>query len=223
MSKLVVFDWNGTILSDTVPSWKAANICLEYYEAKPISLQKYRETFHFPIIHFYRLNGCDVDDVLARKEEAYTAFQSAYEKLAVNARTRRGSRETLQWLKDNNVSCIILSNYLTHKIREQLERLKIRHFFQDVSGHDDGTEILQATSKLQRLSDYMVKRGYKPADTVIVGDSMEEPDIARHLGLTSVGITDGYITEQRLREAKPDHIIQSLMQLPPLLKKKWFL
>ncbi len=223
MSKLVVFDWNGTILSDTVPSWKAANICLEYYGAKPISLQKYRETFHFPIIHFYKLNGCDVDDVLARKEEAYTAFQGAYEKLSVNARTRRGARETLQWLKDNNFACIVLSNYLTHKIRAELKRLKIEHFFQDVSGHDDGTEILQATSKLQRLSDYMVKRGYKPADTVIIGDSMEEPDIARHLRLTSVGITDGYITGKRLREAKPDHIIQSLSELPPLLKKTWFL
>ncbi len=223
MSKLVVFDWNGTILSDTVPSWKAPNICLEYYGAKPISLQQYRETFHFPIIHFYKLNGCNVDDVLARKEEAYTAFQTAYEKLAVNARTRRGARETLQWLKDNNIACIILSNYLTHKIRDDLKRLKIGHFLQDVSGHDDGTEILQATSKLQRLSSYMVKRGYRPQDTVIVGDSMEEPDIARYLGLTSVGITDGYITEKRLREADPGHIIQSLKEFPPLLKKMWFL
>ena len=217
MSKLVVFDWNGTLLSDTVQSWKAANICLEYYGAKAITLAKYRETFHFPIIHFYKLNGCDVDDVLARKEEAYTAFQSSYEKFAANARTRRGARETLQWLKDNNIATIILSNYVTDKIRDQLKRLKIEHFFQDVSGHDDGMKILHSTSKAERLSEYMVKRGYRPADTVIVGDSMEEPDIARHLGLTSIGITDGYISEKRLREANPDHTIHNLKQIIPIV------
>ncbi len=223
MNKLVVFDWNGTILSDAVQSWKAANICLQYYGAKPISLKRYRETFHFPVIHFYRLNGCDVDDVLARKEEAYTAFQTAYERLAVNARTRRGSREVLQWLKDNNIPAIILSNYLTVKIEEQLKRLKIEHFFQDVSGHDDGMKILQSTSKQERLEAYMKQKGHDPKHAVIVGDSDEEPTLARHLGLTSVGITDGYISEKRLREAKPDHIIHNLKELPVLLKKGWFL
>jgi phosphoglycolate phosphatase len=223
LKKLVVFDWNGTLLSDTVQSWKAANICLEYYGAKSISLQQYRETFHFPIIHFYKLNGCDVDDVLARKEEAYTAFQSAYEKLAVNARTRRGTREVLSWLKAQNISTIILSNYLTHKIEEHLERLKIRSFFDHVSGHNDGTEIIQSTSKLQRLTDFMARTGFKPENTVIIGDSMEEPEIARHMGLTSIGITDGYITEARLRGTRPDYVIDSLKEMASLLKKKWFL
>jgi phosphoglycolate phosphatase len=222
MKKLVVFDWNGTLLSDTVPSWKAANICLEYYGAKPVSLHRYRETFHFPVIHFYERNGVDIDKVLARKEEAYIAFQTAYEKFAVNSRTRRGSREILGWLKDQNIVTIILSNYLTVKIEEQLARLKIRPFFEAVSGHEDGMKILQSTSKLERLSDYMAQHGYKPENTVIIGDSMEEPDIARKMGLTSIGITDGYITRGRLRKANPDHIVHSLMEMAPILKKKWF-
>lgn len=217
MKKLVVFDWNGTILSDTVQSWKAANICLEYYGAKPISLAKYRETFHFPIIHFYKLNGCDVDDVLARKEQAYTMFQTSYEKFAVNARTRRGARETLQWLKDNNIATTILSNYVTDKIREQLKRLKIEHFFQHISGHDDGMKILQSTSKQERLAAYIAKHGYKPEDTVIVGDSDEEPTLARHLGLTSIGITGGYISEKRLRAAQPVHLIHNLKEIIPIV------
>lgn len=221
MTRLVVFDWNGTLLSDTVASWKAANVCLEYYGANAITLQRYRETSSFPVIHFYKLNNCDVDDVLARKDEAYTAFQSAYEKFARGNRTRRGAREVLQWLKDNDYHSIILSNYMTVKIEEQLQRLKIAHFFQYVSGHDDGTKILQYTSKMERLSEYMLKRNYKPADTVIIGDSMEEPDIARHLGLTSIGITGGYITEGRMRKAKPDYMIDALPEMIKVLNERW--
>jgi phosphoglycolate phosphatase-like HAD superfamily hydrolase len=211
MSKLIVFDWNGTILSDTVASWKAANVCLEFFGRSAITLQQYRETFHFPVIHFYKLNGCDVDDVLARKSEANILFQNAYETLAKNCRTRRGAREILTWLKLQNIDCIILSNYITARIEAHLDRLKIAPFFSYVSAHDDdGTTILQSTTKVQRLAGFMTARGYKPADTIIIGDSAEEPDIARHLGLTSIGITEGYITRERLKQAKPDFIVSAL-------------
>ena len=220
--KLIVFDWNGTLLSDTVPSWKAANICLKYYGAAPITLARYRQTFHFPVIHFYRLNNVDVDTVLARKDAAYSVFQGAYERFAQHARTRRGTRALLQWLGDQTIDAMILSNYVTPKIEQQLARLGIRSFFKHVSGHEDGMHILQNTSKQQRLADYLKAHSYEPKNVVIIGDSMEEPEIARHLGVTSIGITDGYINTARLREAKPDYIIDALPAMIDILKKKWF-
>ena len=217
--KLVVFDWNGTLLSDTIPSWKAANVCLEFYGRPAISLERYRETFHFPVIHFYKLNGCDVDDVLARKAESNIVFQSAYEKLAANSRTRRGTRDLLAWLKSQDIDCMILSNYLTVKIEAHLERLGLRDYFIYVCANtDDGTAILEGTSKQQRLAAFMAKRGYRAQDAVIVGDSDEEPAIARNLGLTSIGITDGYITEKRLKAARPDHIVCSLAEIKSLVR-----
>jgi phosphoglycolate phosphatase len=220
--KLVVFDWNGTLLSDTTASWQAANVCLEFYGKAPISRAHYLETFHFPVMHFYVKNGCSVDEILARKDEGNTLFHDTYEGLAQNCRTRRGAREILEWLRARDISCIILSNYLTEKIENHLRRLGIAGFFQHIDAHDDdGTTILQSTTKIERLSAFMIKRGYKPGDMVIIGDSMEEPDIGRHLGLTSVGITGGTISENRLRAARPDHIISHLQALGPLLAEKW--
>ena len=70
--KLVVFDWNGTILSDTLHSWKAGNTCLEFYNHPGISLKQYRETFTFPIMHFYKLNGDDVNYPEIRFDVSYT-------------------------------------------------------------------------------------------------------------------------------------------------------
>ncbi len=220
--KLIVFDWNGTILSDTIPSWKAGNVCLEFYDAPPISLRQYRETFTFPVIHFYKLNGLCVDDVLARKDEANEIYQRAYEELAASARTRKGTRFLLNWIMKNQITCVILSNYRTERIEKHLERLKIEHYFHHVDAHEcDGTTILQNTTKAERLSDYMTKRRFKPQDTVIIGDTMEEPDIGRALGLASIGITDGYITEKRLRHARPDHIVHNLNEVKTILKEMW--
>jgi len=216
--KLIVFDWNGTLLADTVASWKAGNICLEFYGAAPISLQRYRETASFPVIHFYHQNGVDTDTVLKHKEEANRLFQAAYENLAARARTRAGARGVLDWITAQGLGCIILSNYQTERIAAQLGRLKIAQYFDYVSALDcGGTTILQSITKHERLQAYMDKHGYAAENTYIVGDSMEEPDIGRKLGLTSIGITDGYISHARMKKAAPDYIIHRLDEIKPLV------
>ena len=159
--KLIVFDWNGTILSDTRPSLEAGNICLEFYGAKPITLQKYRETFNFPILHFYKLNGLSVDEVLAKKDEANEVFQAAYEERAKHTRTRRGARDVLKWIKAQGMSCIILSNYRTNRIQSHLKRLDISEFFDDVLAFGcNGASIVEGTHKTQRLKTLMLQHIY---------------------------------------------------------------
>ena len=216
--KLVVFDWNSTLIADTKAAWLASNACLEFYGGKAITLERFRETFTFPVIHFYTLNGVSADTVLRDKDGGNVVFQGTYERLAARARTRTGARELLDWLTGEGYSVTILSNYLTDKINGHLTRLKIGHYFHHVCAHNcDGTTILQSTSKAQRLSDFMLKRNYKPADCVIIGDTMEEPEIARSLGLRSIGITDGCISRTRLAKAEPDHVVHSLSEVKNLL------
>ncbi len=220
--KLAIFDWNGTLIADTRLAWIASNKCLEFYGVKPITFKRQLETFDFPIIHYYKRNGCSVDKVLETKTEANEIFQNSYDALAANARTRKGARYLLEYLKENNITCIVLSNYITDKIDHHLERLKIKHYFAHVSGNNcDGTTILSTTNKLERLSDFMVKRGYKPDNAFIIGDSKEEPDIGRHLGITSIGITGGCINKRRLIAASPDHLIHKLSDTTTILKEKW--
>lgn len=218
--KLIVFDWNGTLLSDTRASWLAGNVCLKFYGSKPITLQQYRETFTFPILHFYKLNGLNVDTVLAKKTEANEVFQADYERRAANARTRQGTRALLTWLKQNNHHAIILSNYVTRKIKEHTLRLKIDHYFNEILAHGcEGTTVIEHKHKLDRLKAYMNEHGYQPENITIIGDSTEEPEIAHILGITCIGITDGYITPLRLKKANPDHIVHNLQDVIDILKE----
>jgi len=220
MKKLIVFDWNGTLLADARASWLAGNTCLEYYGAQPISFLQYRQSFTFPILHFYKKNGLSVDHILEHKDGANKVFQAEYERLAKNARLRKGAREQLHWLQANGYDAIILSNHITEKIAEHVHRLKIGAYFKTISAHDcDGTTIMEHTTKSERLKTYMKAYGYTSEDTYIIGDSTEEPEIARLLGLTSIGITDGYITDSRLKKAEPDYIIHNLQALRDILRK----
>jgi phosphoglycolate phosphatase len=217
---LVVFDWNGTVLADTVASWRAANICLEWHGAPPITLARYRATAAFPIIHFYARNGVPVDKVLAAKEKGNKVFQDAYERLAARARTRQGARALLTWLRARGVPAIVLSNYVTHRIQTQLERLGLAPYFAHVDAHDgDGGQIVEFTSKHERLSAFMCKRNYRPQDAVIIGDSTEEPAVARALGLTSVAVRGGSFSDAQLAHARPDHTVGSLAAARPVLER----
>jgi len=223
-NKLAIFDWNGTLIADTHQAWVASNECLKFYGAEPISFKQQLETFDFPIIHYYKRNGISVDLVLETKEEANEIFQNSYDRLAANARTRRGTKTLLKWLHAQDIDCIILSNYLEPKIEAHLTRLKIRHYFSHISANTcNGTSILNSTSKLERLSEFMIKRGYHADNAFIIGDSKEEPEIGRHMGITSIGITGGCINERRLREAKPDHVISALTEVNKILQEKWIL
>ena len=123
--KLAIFDWNGTLIADTTQAWVASNKCLEFYGKPPISLKQQRETFDFPIMHYYKNNGVSVDEVLRTKEQSNAIFQNAYDELAATARTRRGAKDLLEWLTARDVDCMILSNYLTEKIETHLKRLNI--------------------------------------------------------------------------------------------------
>lgn len=218
--KLVVFDWNGTILSDTIPCWKASNVCLEFFGVEPINLKRYRETCHFPVIHFYKLNGACVDTVLAKQEEANAIFYEAYVALSKGARTRSGVRQLLRWLEKSDYDRTILSNYITPEIEKQLQRLKLDHYFSHVCGNGDGGTVLEHTTKPERLSSYMLKRGYRAENTYLIGDSTEEPEIAHKLGLKCISITGGYFSTPRLKAANPHHIVHNLKDVIEILESE---
>lgn len=215
---LIVFDWNGTILSDTRQSWLAGNACLEFYGAPALTLNEYRHLFTFPIIDFYEQCGLTAQEVLARKDESNEVFQSSYEALAANARTRRGARDLLQWLQDQNATSIILSNYVTDKIETHIDRLNLGEYFSHICAHTcGGTTILEKTTKTARLKSFMEQSGHAPENTIIIGDTMEEPEIARALGLTSIGITDGYISTARLKKSKPNHTVRTMNEIKSIV------
>lgn len=222
--KLIVFDWNGTLLSDTQATYEAANIVLERcYNRPPQTMAEYRNAFAFPIIHYYKNVGISVDLALENKDRANAIFQVEYDARSKNARLRRGARPLLDWLKKQNATSIILSNHIVPNIQSHVTRLKIDSYISHISANTcNGTTILTKATKAERLQAYMDQYGFAPRDTIIIGDSTEEPAIARKLELAaSIGITDGVISRPRLRHAAPDHIVGSHLETKTVIEKLW--
>ena len=59
MIKLVAFDWNGTILDETVAAVKAECKVLRHYGHKDTNLREFRDTFTIPIKNYWMAMGLD--------------------------------------------------------------------------------------------------------------------------------------------------------------------
>ncbi|MBU6389618.1 HAD hydrolase-like protein [Patescibacteria group bacterium] len=63
----------------------------------------------------------------------------------------------------------------------------------------------------------MKKTGLDFTEVLIVGDSMEEIEIAHSTGSVSVAITNGYYSTRRLKAVNPDYLIDNLIQLEDII------
>lgn len=218
MIKLVVFDWNGTLFDDTKIVLEAVNASeVKVLGIPPINLKRYRDTYDVPLHRFYENLGVSRETFDAKSAEIAAKFHPIYEPLAAHARTRPGTKKTLQKLQKQGISCVILSNHTVEGIYLQLSRLKLVDLFDAVLANG-GTEEMHHTSKQHRLEVYLKENAITPAETIIVGDTVEEIRIGHNLGLRAISITGGNNSERRLRDAQPTAIIHTVTELIDLME-----
>jgi phosphoglycolate phosphatase-like HAD superfamily hydrolase len=56
-------------------------------------------------------------------------------------------------------------------------------------------------------------------ECVYVGDTPEDLQMARAVGMRAIAVLGPFPTEKRLRAAKPEFLLKSLEDLPPLLDR----
>ena len=218
MIKLIVFDWNGVLIADTAACMAADNHVLEVFGGKPVDLETYRETIIIPSLSFYTMHGANEKELVENPEKWGKVFHEFYEKRAAKCRSRGNAKKLLKWLKGKGINSIILSNHTVEGIETQLKRLGLKEFVAEVLANPAKDTSLHKRNKREKLGGYIKKNGYKKGEILIVGDSPEEAEIARTLGIKSVAITNGYYSTARLRKSKPDFLINNLKELIPIIE-----
>lgn len=219
MIKLVAFDWNGTLLADTMPAVEADNVVFVALGARPITVHQFRETFDVPFLDYYAANGVSRALFLKRQERLNELFHEAYEARAARTRTRSGARQLLQSLSDKGILQIIFSNHTYSGIQFQLERLNLAHYFSRVLARDDLSTGTEQRHKGLKLGRYIKAKRYRKSEVLIVGDTIEEVEIAQTLGVKSIAITGGFCSAARLKSVRPNFLIHNLTELEKIIKK----
>ena len=221
MTQLAVFDWNCTLIDDVEACLDAKNAALAYLGAEQLDLSGLREIFTFPIIHAYQKAGVDADHYLEHAEKISEIFVETYKHAAKNCQLREGVHEVLDWLHANNIPAIILSNHLMHPLKEDVAHMGLNHHFEAILGTKHYATIIRKMDKQERLENYMAEHGYDPGQSLIIGDTHEEAELARNLGMTGISITGGMFSRARLEACHPDYTIDKISDMIDICRKTW--
>lgn len=217
MIKLVAFDWNGTLLADTQTVVDCTNLEIKFYGLKPQTIKEYRETFIIPVNKYFINIGANPKKVEKNYKTYSKLFHTQYEKKVNKLRTRSGTRQLLEFLKNKNIKSVIFSNHSTPRIKEQCDRLKLTTFLDDILGNYNAHDAYTLRSKEMRLASYMKRNKINSTETLIVGDTDEEIIIGRDMGAKTAGITGGHNSTKRLKAEMPDYLITNLLEIKKIL------
>lgn len=195
--KNVVWDWNGTLLDDVQVGVDTLNAMLEKRGLTPLSLDEYKEVFGFPVIDFYRKVGFDMEK--ESLHEISVDFVETYDRFAGGMALNEAVPEVLRQIRQSGRKQYILSALKENLLKQMVADFRIGDCFEQVCGSDN----IYAAGKIERGKKMVEAYGLRPEETLMVGDTLHDAEVAYALGFGCVLYAGGHNSVRRLREKAP--------------------
>jgi phosphoglycolate phosphatase len=149
-------------------------------------------------------------------QRAFEAFARAYhENLALESRLYAGAVDILRLLRERDIAIACITNKSAQFTTPLLNALHISDYFGIVLSGDSLAQRKPHPLPLLHAAEQL---GVSPAMACMVGDSRNDLLAARAANFMAVGVRYGYGGDLDGFEA--DALLDSLMQLPPLLTRR---
>lgn len=188
----IIWDWNGTLLDDAWLCIDIMNGMLNRRGMPPLSADRYREIFDFPVIDYYRRVGFD----FTREpfEGISTEFITEYNRRKFECRLRAHGREVLSHFSRTGLGQSILSASQHASLERIVNHHDIRHFFTGISGLDDH----HAAGKTANARAMIRALPLPPAAVLLIGDTVHDVAVAAEIGVDCLLIPGGHQDTLRL-------------------------
>jgi len=211
MTSAILFDWDGTLLD-------SAEVCFRTYRRlfASFDLPFDRERFENTYSPDWRLTYSWMGLPEAVWVEADSRWYALY--LEEQADLLPGARNALARIRDAGLAMGLVTGGDGRRVRGDLARLGVQEVFSAVVCAEDASRRKPHPDGLFLALDRL---GVGPRDAVYVGDSPEDVEMARAVGVYAVGIPGGFPNEAALRRSGPDlfapnlgHAVEALLGLP---------
>lgn len=192
--KHIIWDWNGTILNDV-------NLCVELINwlalsrsLPPIDIDRYREVFTIPVKNYYANLGFDFEK--ESFEKLGRIWMDEYERRKFECGLYDGVTDLLNKINKLGIGQSILSAYSQHTLDELVDHYGLRKYFTHVVGLDN----IYAASKLHLGKDLMNRLGNGKGETLLIGDTVHDCEVASEIGADCILIANGHQSREVLLE-----------------------
>lgn len=205
---IVIFDWDGTLCDSVehiVTAMQAAALELGLEEPGAASV---RNIIGLGLRDAVRILFPDLP------ESEWADLAGAYSKHYVAGdedppRLFPGALETLLELRDRGFELGVATGKSRRGLHRILGTMDLLHFF-DATRCADET---RGKPHPQMLREIMAQRGKAPTESLMVGDTEYDLDMARRAGMRAVGVSFGVHSTERLNRLQPMAIVDTLPQL----------
>lgn len=209
MAKRLIWDWNGTLLDDVSAAVNALNRMLVKRAVKPVTHDFYRRRFGFPVRPFYAEIGVDLDkwdwDGICEDFHSFIAEEPQA--------VRPDARDALELAASRGMHQCVLSALRQDLLEASLERAGLSGFFDLVYGVGD----LDGASKLERGRELASALGGGIRDSVMIGDTLHDAEVAAALGASCVLVSCGHQEKTRLLDTGcpvADSLVEAVRLVP---------
>lgn len=188
----VIWDWNGTLLDDVQYGVDLMNALLKYYK-KPLlnGIQEYHRVFTFPVRDYYAAVGLGGDLF----DEAAVRWMDAYMRNEKICPLRADAVESTAFLREKNVRQVVISASKLSNLNIQMANRPYFDGFDPPRGLGD----IYAGSKVDIALDWMRHSGAKPENTMLIGDTLHDLEVACAIGCRCILVEGGHQSGEKLR------------------------
>lgn len=197
--KNVFFDFNGTILDDLALTFDIEDKMLRSHGLKTVDLDFYLNNFGFPVKDYYAKIGYDVsgNNYKELSDEFFNQYTSREDK---ETGLFLDTVETLKKLKKGGYNLYILTATEENMLINQLKRLGILEYFDGFAA----CKNFEAKGKIDYGRDFIIENKIKPDETVLIGDTTHDFEVAKALNLKPLLFSKGHNAKDLLKKYTSD-------------------
>ena len=210
---LILFDLDGTLVDSAFDLYRAMNLSLTALNLPLVTEEQVRVwigkgTSLFCHSVLKHLVG-EVDPV--QHQHLLDTFLRIYNAdPCVDTRPFNGIIEFLEWGKANGKILVCVTNKPEQPARKILDILNMSHYFADVVG-GDRFEVRKPDSK--PLLHCVEEFNSTKAQTLMIGDSVNDVEAARRAGIDCIVVSYGYNHGEDIQLCHPQQIVDDLREL----------
>jgi len=205
--KGVLFDWDGTLI-DSYHADSQAYLAMFRELGLDWGVEELTQNYSPDWYTVYRAAGIPKE----RWDEADRLWRNYYAKHPSKLMT--GARQVLRRLARRHKLGLVTSGD-RERVTRQLRSFALTHMFRARVCGGDTREKKPHPAPLRLALEKMQLRA---VDCVYVGDTPEDLEMARAVGMRAIAVLGPFPTEKRLRAAKPEFLLERLRELPGLLE-----
>lgn len=218
MTKLIIFDVDGTILNTIDTIRYHVNKAFEGLGLEGFTNKEVEEVLgyssNYLIESLLKKRGVDYDEKLLKKtvDDYHRSYQKEVSRFT---KAYEGIVDILIELRENKYDLVALSNKPQHTLSRLFKEIDFEKYFDYYMGQEDDFPKKPDPHMVNKILD---RFSVDKKDVILVGDSEVDYMTAENSGVDFIAVTWGFRSKEYLLGLKPKYIVDTREDLLKLLK-----